>query len=45
MAGGGLGLSRTAIALKPLASGRRGQCATQTIHVAAYTSRKISLKN
>jgi len=42
MAGGGLGLSRTATALKPLASGRIGQGATpippKTIHVNAYNS-------
>jgi len=46
MAGGGLGLSRTATALKPLASGRRGQGATptppKTIHVDVYNSRKMS---
>jgi len=46
MAGGGLGLSRTVTALKPLASGRRGQGATptppKTIHVDAYNSRKMS---
>jgi len=46
MAGGGLGLSRTATALKPIASGRIGQDATPTppttIHVDAYNSRKMS---
>jgi len=44
MAGGGLGLSRTATALKPLVSSRRGQGATPTppIHVDAYNSRKMS---
>jgi len=48
MAGCGLGLSRTAIALKPLASARRGQGATptppKTVHIDACNSRKISLK-
>jgi len=46
MAGDGLGLSRTATALKPLASGMIGQDATptppKTIHVDAYNSRKFS---
>jgi len=41
-----MGLSRTASALKPLASGRIGQGAKpappKTIHVNAYNSRKIS---
>jgi len=46
MAGGGLGLSRTVTALKPLGSGMIGQGATptphKTFHVDAYNSRKIS---